>query len=397
MPRSPTPSSHRMIVNAANVLPSVDSLISQGSNRQRTYSQPMSPGSNPYPSTRGSSMEVDGEGDSSSRSPPNSPLSGHRSPQQARIHSPRPRASSTDVATEDQPMVPRWVHTTNAAYPNATRTPPPVELPVIPNRMGGRYAQTPHHPNGQPHAPDFMPRKQGEGPSKVKKTRQPPQLNPAQGILGPVSPPPNEMRKALASQEFQRSMAAAGNPTCGPCVGDIKRASLRKAVAQIGPGYVQYAHGLRPQLPTQLPPLEGLTRIPFTPKPLASTPIQMGVSLSEIMDFCDVLDNPDTPVLEPIRLIDGSMGKIYLIMEHPGYPRVMKELEGNCVHRPATRFSLAYSVAEAYSNYFTTNDFSLRGPAPSNTIVVRSFVNMRLVNLFSTDGVTYRAHVAYVF
>ncbi|KAJ7056184.1 hypothetical protein C8F01DRAFT_1373150 [Mycena amicta] len=434
MPRSPPPS-HRTIVNAANVLPSVDSLLAQAPSHQRTSSQPLSPGRYPHPSTQGSPMEVDGEPNSRpafSQSPPTSPQRGLHSPNQSMVHSPASQraSTSTDDSQEQvyspsschlklhidpiffrsQPMITRWVHTNTTAYPNLARTPPPVELSVIPSRMGGRYAQTQCHPNGQPHAPGLMPRKKGEEPPKIRKGRQSsvPQPNPALGIIGPISPPPSEMRKVVASREYQRAMDAAGRPSCIPCVHDIKMASLRKMVAQLGPAYAQYAHGIRPQLPTPLPATDRVVTIPFTPKPLINVPaagnvnstghiVQFGVSLSEIYDFCDVLENPNDRVLEPLRLIDGSMSKIYLLMEHPGYPAVMKELEGNCLHRPVTRFSLAFSVAEAYSTYFTANPFTLRGPAQPNTIVVRSFVNLRLVNLWSADHITYHAHVAFVF
>ncbi|KAF7323528.1 hypothetical protein MKEN_00572500 [Mycena kentingensis (nom. inval.)] len=314
--------------------------------------------------------------------------------------------------------VARWVHTTNTAYPNMlSDTPEPVELPVIPNRMGGRYAQTPCHPNGQPHAPGFVPKSpkdkpRAPTPAKHYKPARPVPAhhapNPSEGIMGPTHPPPSEMRKIIASQEYARLMGAAAPATraCPACVHDIKMVALQRMVMQLGPAYAQYAHGIRPQLPS--PPPEPtndslqLLKIPFVPKPLEDAPpgvVQLGVSLAELIDFCDVLEGPEDKVLEPMRLIDGSFAKIYLAMEHPGYPPVLKEITGNCAHRPVTRFSLAYSVAETYSTYFTTNPFSLpRGaPAPANTIVVRSFVNLRLVHLYTTDRITYRAHVAYVF
>jgi hypothetical protein len=138
-----------------------------------------------------------------------------------------------------------------------------------------------------------------------------------------------------------------------------------------GPAFSQFAHGIKPQHPTALPQVQGLITIPFTPKPISNQTVLFGVSLTEILDFRDVLDDPRE------RVLDNSMNKILLTIEvcglhfpvysqnqprrqHPGYPVVVKQISGNCPHRPVSRFNLAFSVAEAYFSFFKVRPYKIK-------------------------------------
>lgn len=107
---------------------------------------------------------------------------------------------------------------------------------------------------------------------------------------------------------FHDLMQAAGNPECSHCIHDVKIESRRQVAGSHGAVFSQYAHGLKPQHPTVLPTMEGLINIPFTPKPLNNQTLH-GVSLTEILDFRDVLDDPRE------RVLDNSLNKIYLTIE----------------------------------------------------------------------------------
>lgn len=76
-----------------------------------------------------------------------------------------------------------------------------------------------------------------------------------------------------------------------------------------GPAFAQFAHGLKPQHPTALPQVQGLITIPFTPKTVNTQTLVYGVSLTEILDFRDVLDDPRE------RVLDNSLNKIILTIE----------------------------------------------------------------------------------
>ncbi|KAJ7199210.1 hypothetical protein GGX14DRAFT_468277 [Mycena pura] len=380
-PPPPNPS----IVNEGNLLPSVNALLGDVSQRERGSPQSASHPQSAWSGFPGPDREVVGRLRPAFPQDTPPPFQyGLRSAGQPVVPPPPPHRRPAEIAHK-MPET-QWRHTTNAEYPNEARTPEPVVLPVIPNRMGGRYAQTPCHPNGQPHAPGLMP--QG-GNVRVRQPRQG-----RGGVPVPVvnmMPPTNEARKRAASDIYKKLLEAAGKPVCAQCQNDIKVESRRQMVATLGPLYAQFAHGFRPQIPSTLPVMEDLITIPFVPKVIPGAQAVYGVSLPEILDFCDVLENPND------RVLDNATSKIYLVMEHPGYPLVVRQLTGNCPHRPASRLSLAYSVAEAYAVYFNTSPPNLTTPPGPPAVVVRSVINLRLVNLYTTDRINYRAHVAYVF
>ncbi|KAJ7676461.1 hypothetical protein B0H17DRAFT_1080084 [Mycena rosella] len=249
--------------------------------------------------------------------------------------------------------------------------------------MGGRYAQTPCHPNGQPHAPGLMPPTiSSEAPSARHRQSH---ASASRRQAAPAPETPNE----AAARIFYDLMEAAGHPSCYHCIHDLKIESRRQVAGSHGAVFSQYAHGLKPQIPTSLPSVPGLITIPFTPKFVTGQTLH-GVSLAEILDFRDVLDDPRE------RVLDNSLNKIFLTIEHPGYPPVVKQISGNCPHRPVSRFNLAFSIAEAYHTYFTGNQFNPT-QVPPNSPVVRSVTQIRLVNLYTMDRTNFRAHVAYVF
>ncbi|KAJ6572172.1 hypothetical protein B0H19DRAFT_679247 [Mycena capillaripes] len=252
--------------------------------------------------------------------------------------------------------------------------------------MGGRYAQTPCHSNGQPHAPGLMP---PSFPNQASQGRHR-QTRPSTSGGRHAAAANREAANDASARIFYSLLEAAGNPSCAQCVHDLKIESRRQVAGSHGPAFSQFAHGLKAQHPTVLPQQQGLIIIPFTPKPINGQALSYGVSLTEILDFRDVLEDPRE------RVLDNSMNKILLTIEHPGYPPVVKQISGNCPHRPVSRFNLAFSVAEAYFSYFKSNPFN---PAmvPPSSVVVRSVTQLRLVNLYTTDKTNYRAHLAYVF
>ncbi|KAJ7306750.1 hypothetical protein DFH08DRAFT_901580 [Mycena albidolilacea] len=373
MPRSPPPP-NPSIVNTSNLLPSVNVLFDEVRQRERASSHSSSGSRTPsaWSGFPGPERALIGHGNSRPQLPPLQV--GHRmAPQQQQM----PPVS--------RPGTERYL--ANSESPPHVHAQAP--LPVIPNRMGGRYAQTPCHSNGQPHAAGLMPISPNRASSAHSSHRRPRALT-----TGSSRPAPStngrEVANEAASRLFHSLLESAGNPTCAQCVHDLRIESRRQVVGTHGPAFSQFAHGIKPQHPTALPQVQGLITIPFTPKPINNQTVLFGVSLTEILDFRDVLDDPRE------RVLDNSMNKILLTIEHPGYPVVVKQISGNCPHRPVSRFNLAFSVAEAYFSFFKTNQFDPT-VVPKNSAVVRSVTQIRLVNLYTTDRTNYRAHVAYVF
>ncbi|KAF8217662.1 hypothetical protein K438DRAFT_2006714 [Mycena galopus ATCC 62051] len=361
------PSPNSSIVNAGNLLPSVNVLFDEVLQRERAGSH----------------------SSSGSRTP--SAWSGFPGPDRGFIGhaSPRPQLPPLQVGPRMGPqLVPRpGTDHRYIAHSESPEVHPQAPLPVIPNRMGGRYAQTPCHSNGQPHAPGLInktspTRHREPHPSASGSSRHTPATN-GTGAAGAA----NE----ASTRIFYSLLEAAGNPSCPQCVHDLKIESRRQVVGTHGPAFSKFAHGLKPQHPTALPQVQGLITIPFTPKALNSHAVLFGVSLTEILDFRDVLEDPRE------RVLDNSMSKISLTIEHPGFPVVVKQIAGNCPHRPVSRFNLAFSVAEAYFSFFKTNQFNPAMVPQANAAVVRSVTQIRLVNLYTIDKINYRAHLAYVF
>ncbi|KAJ7484310.1 hypothetical protein FB451DRAFT_1554869 [Mycena latifolia] len=376
MSRSP-PGPNPAIVNAGNLLPSVNVLFDEVLQRERNNPH-SSRGSRPqsaWSGFPGPERGIAGHVNLSLSHPPPPLQVGPRPPPQPVYH-PLPL---------QRPITERR-YTTHTDSPRLApvATPAPAPAPVIPNRMGGRYAQTPCHSNGQPHAPGLMPPSvASESPSRHRQSR-------ASGRRHTHSGPPDpETPNEAAARIFYELMERAGSPSCYHCIHDLKIESRRQVAGTHGAVFSQFAHGLKPQIPTALPSVPGLIKIPFTPKAVGNQALH-GVSLAEILDFRDVLDDPRE------RVLDNSPNKIYLAIEHPGYPPIVKQISGNCPHRPVSRFNLAFSVAEAYHAYFTGNPFNPAAVAPGST-VVRSVTQLRLVNLYTTDRTNFRAHVAYVF
>ncbi|KAJ7746493.1 hypothetical protein DFH07DRAFT_591421 [Mycena maculata] len=386
MSRSP-PLPNPSIVNAGNLLPSVNVLFDEVLQRERSNSQ-SSPGSrsqSAWSGFPGPERNLMGRGNPVLVHGPLPPLQ----------VGPRPTPQPTNRAPPSQRLTTERMNT-DTNFPREAPAHVPGAYPVIPNRMGGRYAQTPCHPNGQPHAPGLMPHGAGvQAPSlrhrqarlATSASRQPRQV-PGSAVPGSASSNA-ETSAQTATRLFHELMRAAGNPECSHCIHDIKIESRRQVAGSHGAVFSQYAHGNKPQHPTPLPSIEGLINIPFTPKPLNNQTLY-GVSLTEILDFRDVLDDPRE------RVLDHSLNKIFLTIEHPGYPSVVQQISGNCPHRPVSRFNLAFSVAEAYYSYFTSNTFNPAIVQPS-ALVVRSITQIRLVNLYTTDRTNFRAHLAYVF
>ncbi|KAJ6600000.1 hypothetical protein DFH09DRAFT_627962 [Mycena vulgaris] len=374
--------SNRSIVNAGNLLPSVNLLFEEVSLRERNSPQ----------SSRGSRPQSAWSGFPG----PERSITGHVNPGLPRPGPPPPLQVGPRPAPQPiyYPPPPLQRPTTDRRYsmisddsPRVASAQVPAPPPVIPNRMGGRYAQTRCHSNGQPHAPGLMPPTIAHEASPTRhrsrasaSARRQPHSGPTNG-----AETPNE----AAARIFYDLMEAAGHPACHHCIHDLKIESRRQVSGSHGAVFSQYAHGLKPQIPSVLPPLPGLINIPFTPKAIGNQTLY-GVSLAEILDFRDVLDDPRE------RVLDNSLNKIYLTIEHPGYPQVVKQISGNCPHRPVSRFNLAFSVAEAYHAYFTENQFNSAAVPPSST-VVRAVTQLRLVNLYTTDRISFKAHVAYVF
>ncbi|KAJ7430110.1 hypothetical protein B0H11DRAFT_2139550 [Mycena galericulata] len=283
MSRSPPPP-NPSIVNASNLLPSVNVLFDEVLQRERANSQ-SSPGSrsqSAWSGFPGPERNVIGRGNPGFPHAPLPPLQlGPRPPPQARVRSPtEPRHLNID----SQHQVP--VHV-------------PAAIPVIPNRMGGRYAQTPCHSNGQPHAPGLMPQSGVNQASPVRHRQPRPSTSGARhGHNTRSSVPINTETSAQAGiRIFHELMQAAGNPECIHCIHDVKIESRRQVAGSHGAVFSQYAHGTKPQHATSLPAVEGLINIPFTPKPISNQTLH-GVSLTEILDFRDVLEDPRERVLD---------------------------------------------------------------------------------------------------
>ncbi|KAJ7803891.1 hypothetical protein B0H14DRAFT_1631873 [Mycena olivaceomarginata] len=128
-------------------------------------------------------------------------------------------------------------------------------------------------------------------------------------------PPATSARARKAANDasvrlFYSLLDAAANPSCPQCVHDVRIESRRQVAGTHGPVFSQWAHGVKPQHPTALPLVHGLITITFTPKPINNQTV-FGVSFTEILDFRDVLENPRE------RVLDNSMNKILLTIEHP--------------------------------------------------------------------------------
>ncbi|KAJ7245387.1 hypothetical protein B0H12DRAFT_786374 [Mycena haematopus] len=130
------PPANSSIVNASNLLPSVNVLFDEVRQRERAGSH------------------------SSSRSRTPSAWSGFPGPDRG-LHGhphavlPRPQLPPLQVGPRLGPQAPPSARPgTGYSYSESPEVQAP--LPVIPNRMGGRYAQTPCHSNGQPHAPGLI-------------------------------------------------------------------------------------------------------------------------------------------------------------------------------------------------------------------------------------------------
>ncbi|KAK7059769.1 hypothetical protein R3P38DRAFT_2837761 [Favolaschia claudopus] len=373
-PHSPPPF-NASIENAASLLPSVNLLFDEVLQRERSGSQ------------------------SSSGSRAASAWAGLPGPDRVRRASPAmnkarqlPPLQVRATARPQTPSLPKAPAAQNKETQNQQSTreaTPEIPPPGIPNRMGGRYAQTPYHKNGQPHAPGLMP--------KASSSRHPG----AQALAGTA---PNRVIPVISTKEAKREAAKEAftriyhgllketlDPLCVPCINDIRIESRRQVSGIHGPGFSQFAHGLKPQHATQLPEVPNLITIPFTPKHIKNCNVLLGVSLTEILDFRDVLYSPRERVLD-----DDTTKIIFLMIEHPGFPPVVTKIPGNCPHRPVSRFNLAFSVAEAYSNFFKTHNFDANKVTPGS-MIVRSVTQLRLVNLYTIDRTNYRAHLAYVF
>ncbi|KAJ7684419.1 hypothetical protein DFH06DRAFT_1155584 [Mycena polygramma] len=387
MSRSPPPP-NPSIVNAGNLLPSVNVLFDEVLQRERAASQSSS-GSRPqsaWSGFPGPDRGLMGHGNPGLARPPLPPLQIGPRPGPQAAHSSAPPLPRP--ATERR-QAPERRYIAHSESPPEVHAPIGGPLPVIPNRMGGRYAQTPCHSNGQPHAPGLMP---PSFPNSASQGRSHRNAHPSTSSSGRPAPAPNgrDVANEASSRIFYSLLEAAGNPMCPQCVHDLKIESRRQVAGTHGPAFSTFAHGLKPQHPTLLPQIPGLITIPFTPKPMHNQAVLYGVSLTEILDFRDVLEDPRE------RVLDNSMSRIMLTIEHPGYPRITKQISGNCPHRPVSRFNLAFSVAEAYFSYFKSNLYN-SALVPPNTPVVRSVTQLRLVNLYTTDRTNYKAHLAYVF
>ncbi|CAK5273998.1 unnamed protein product [Mycena citricolor] len=276
----------------------------------------------------------------------------------------------------DEPLSGKWNgHRVDDLPPELQAQIDPAD--IIPNRMGGRYAQTPFHSNGQPHAPGLRPHHPSRPVRIVRKSRAEKAKEQAKA------------RHKASERAFQALLAASGNSTCPQCIYDLRIQSRQQVAASFPALYADFAHGLKPQIRTKLPALPGMEMIDFNPKPMeGQTTDSHGVSLTEILDFRDVLEGARDPILH------GS-ADVKLKIQHPGYPIVVKELASNCEHRPVSRFNLAYSVAEAYSSFFEHNKFSRADAAASGAEVSIQFLHqMRLVSLYTTDHSNYIAHIA---
>ncbi|KAF7338778.1 hypothetical protein MSAN_02200300 [Mycena sanguinolenta] len=375
--KSPPPV-NSSIVNAGNLLPSVNVLFDEVRQRERSSSQ-SSAGSRPTSAWSGFPG-------------PDRAFVGHANPAVSRHQLP-PLQVGPRMTPQASPQLRPGPNHTFIGQPIAYNESPAARaqeapLPVIPNRMGGRYAQTPCHSNGQPHAPgvislfasafhrlnfEFLVNDQVFSRPSPGPTR----FNPGRGAPATNGPPSNE----ATTRVFQGLLAAAGNPSCPHCVHDLKIESRRQIVGTQGPSFSKFAHGIKPQVPTPLPQIQGLITIPFTPKALNNHAVSFGVSLIEILDFRDVLESPRE------RVLDDALNNITLTIELPGFPVVVKQIAGNCPHRPVSRFNLAFS----------TNQYNPSMVPPGTPFVIRSVTQIRLVNLYTTDKINYRAHVAYVF
>ncbi|KAJ7150881.1 hypothetical protein C8R43DRAFT_1005489 [Mycena crocata] len=380
MPRSPPPPNPG-IVNAGNLLPSVNVLFEEVSQRERasSHSSPGSRAQSAWMGFPGPDPALLGRTNPGTPNVPPPPLRiGPRAIPQAQFFYFLPSLNLVQT-TERR-------HTVNNDYPHQSPVYVPAPAPVVPNRMGGRYAQTPCHSNGQPHAPGLMLGSQGP----AGRQRQSRSSTSASGRHGPDAAPRDTPDQA-AVRIFHELMAAAGSPSCPQCMHDLKVESRRQVSGSHGAVFSQFAHGLKPQHPTSLPAIKGLITIPFTPKPLGNQTLH-GVSLTEILDFRDVLDDPRE------RVLDNSLNNIFITMELPGFPTVVKQISGNCPHRPVSRFNIAFSVAEAFFSYFKAHEFNPALVPPSTSAAVaRSITQLRLVNLYTTDRTNYRAHLAFVF
>ncbi|KAJ7636854.1 hypothetical protein FB45DRAFT_907503 [Roridomyces roridus] len=391
MPSSPNapPGPNPSIVNASNILPSVNVLFDEVSHRERSNSQ-SSPVPRPHISAwsgfPGPERDLLGRGSPGGGQAPLTPLQmGPRSPPQVptQVRAPAPRP----VAEAPRQAAPAHPYSSAPTF----QVQLPQNRPVIPSRMGGRYAQTPCHPNGQPHAPGLVPNAPYHPPGHhaahaARKTRPPGSGSRVPRGSAPIN---GETSQEAAARIFQELLQTFPHSDCPQCVHDVHIESRRQVAGSHGAAFAAYAHGSKPQIPTALPTVEGLINIPFTPKPARNQTL-FGVSLAEILDFRDVLDDPRERVLPP------NTEKIYLTIEHPGYPSIVKVLTGNCPHRPISRFNLAYNVAEAFYTYFTVNPFN-QAAVPPGVPAIRAVTQLRLINLYTTDNINFRAHLAYVF
>ncbi|KAJ7650737.1 hypothetical protein FB45DRAFT_888672 [Roridomyces roridus] len=181
------------------------------------------------------------------------------------------------------------------------------------------------------------------------------------------------------------------DPACQACAADQQVDERRAATLARGPIPAESPYAHKQQIPTPLPPQLGHTLVTFQPTPSAypGPGREFGVSMADILAFRPCLKDPDSPVL------DNGVDDILLTLEAKGYTTFVQPIAGNCVHRRLSRFNLAYAVASAFDAFFKSFPFNPAG-LKAAAIVVRSVEELRLVNLYSRDGRTWRVHVAYV-
>ncbi|KAJ6608211.1 hypothetical protein B0H10DRAFT_2068584 [Mycena sp. CBHHK59/15] len=360
------------IVNAANILPPVGRLFEEVNQLQQT-AHPQSNG------PRHQSAWFGFPGPDMNLSSRNNAAPGYSYPPIQPLHV-GPRATPQQPPMASLRLSPRGYPGTlppiviETGQPRGARPQTQVSAPepAVSNRMGGRYAQTPRHSNGQPHAPGLRPPEQ-----------QPPlDVSHARTRTRPTT--------SRTSGRSSRTKHDSGDPTkCMHCHFDNEVEKRRQLAGTTDPVFAKFYHGQKPQIPTPLPPpMDGIIMIAFNPK-LSSSHMVFGVSMAEILDFRDCMENPREQIL------NNGTEKVLLTIEAKGYPTIVRHIAGNCRHRPISRFNLAIGACNAYFFLFQNHTFDASA-IRQGQIVVKSVCQLRLCHLWSHDGKNWRAHVAYV-
>ncbi|KAK7032815.1 hypothetical protein R3P38DRAFT_2618648 [Favolaschia claudopus] len=187
--------------------------------------------------------------------------------------------------------------------------------------------------------------------------------------------------------ERETSRSSMRDSTCQHCMMD-RKIEEQRATAATRPGSSESPYAFKQQIPTPLPPTHGHTMIQFQPTPSAYSR-SFGVAMADILECRPCLKDPDTPVL------DNGLEEIYLTLEAKGYSTLVLPISSNCLHRRISRYNLAYAVASQFDHFFRESFFNPH-IIKAAAIVVRHIGELRLVNLYSRDGKTWRVHVAYM-